>query len=137
MGVLGKLLGEGAAKPIEAIGGALDSLFTSDEERLDKQALLERLRQRPMEMQDALNLAQLQHRSLFVAGPRPFIMWICGFALGWHFIGYDLLAWASAIWFPDIKPPVLSGTADLITVTMALLGLGGLRTIEKAQGLTR
>lgn len=137
MSWLSTLFGGSAAKPVEAFGNALDSLFTSDEERLDKKALIERIKQRPMEMQNAINLAQVQHRSVFVAGARPFIMWVCGVALAWHFMLYDILTWAAAIWAPELTPPQLTGTEALTTVLLSLLGLGGLRTVEKAKGLTR
>ena len=33
-----------------------------------------------------INKAEAQHKSLFVAGWRPFIGWTCGIALAWHFV---------------------------------------------------
>ena len=137
MNIMGTIFGGAAAKPIEAIGGVLDSLFTSDEERLDKKALLEKLAQRPMEAQNAINLAQAQHRSVFVAGPRPFIMWVCGFAMAWHFMVYEWVAWYMIVNHPSVSPFPKGDTAELISVVIALLGLGSLRTVEKAKGLTR
>mgnify|MGYP002700903337 FL=1 len=32
------------------------------------------------------NKVQAAHPSLFVAGARPAIMWICAFGLGWQFV---------------------------------------------------
>ncbi|MEL0072158.1 MAG: hypothetical protein VW981_04720, partial [Rhodobiaceae bacterium] len=43
-----------AAQPVEAIGNVLDALFTSDEERLDKQAMLARIAQQPALQLDVL-----------------------------------------------------------------------------------
>ena len=39
-----------AAQPVEAIGNVLGALFTSDEERLDKQAMLARIAQHALEI---------------------------------------------------------------------------------------
>lgn len=40
MSIFSSLVGGGLARPIEAIGNVLDKLFTSDGEKLEKQALL-------------------------------------------------------------------------------------------------
>lgn len=139
MGLLSFLgLGEKAAAPIQAVGGLLDSLFTSDEEKLDKKILLERLAQQPHMEQTAINKIEAGHRSLFVAGWRPFVGWVCALALSWHFMLYDMVNWIMVSFFPaHPAPPALSGTETLITVLMSLLGLGGLRTLEKFKGVTR
>ena len=73
MGILSKIIGGAAAQPVQAVGNVLDKLFTSDEERLDKKIILERLMQQPSLAQIELNKVEAQHRSLFVAGWRPFI----------------------------------------------------------------
>ena len=33
-----------------------------------------------------INKTEAQHRSIFVAGWRPFVGWTCGVALAWHFV---------------------------------------------------
>ncbi len=135
LGVLGKIFGVGAAEPIQAVGGVLDSLFTSDEERLDKKAVLERLAQRPGELQAAINKVEAQHRSVFVAGWRPFIGWVCGAGIAWAFIGQPLFEWVVAVFMPDkgIVPPVIV-TDHLFELVLAMLGMGTLRTFEKFGG---
>ena len=127
------IIGNEFSSPIEAIGNVLDKLFTSDGEKLDRQIAMERLLLRSSEIQAEINKIEAQHRSLFVAGWRPFIGWVCGFALAWHFIGYDLLSWGAAN-FGYVNPPQLIGTGDLLTVVFSLLGLGGMRSFEKAIG---
>ena len=75
------------------------------------------------------------HRSIFVAGWRPFIGWVCGFALLWHFILFDFLTWITVNFFPQVTElPELSGTETLVTVLLSLLGLGAMRTAEKCGG---
>jgi hypothetical protein len=47
--------GQAIASPVEAVGNVFDKLFTSDEEKLQAQAVLEKLRQHPGELQVELN----------------------------------------------------------------------------------
>ena len=129
MGILGKLLGGSVAQPIEAVGNVLDKLFTSDDERLDKKLLLERLAQEPKIAQVELNKVEAQHRSVFVAGARPFIMWVCGFGLLFAFLVNPILQWI----MPEVGSPELPLDV-MMELVLAMLGLGALRTVEKLQG---
>ena len=42
-----------------------------------------------------INKTEAQHGSIFVAGWRPFIGWVCGIALVWNFIIQPLLLWVA------------------------------------------
>jgi len=53
------------------------------------------------------NQEEAKHSSIFVAGWRPFIGWICGLGLFWNFLGYPLATWAVSIWQPAFMPPAL------------------------------
>ena len=84
------------------------------------------------------NLEQAKHPSIFVAGARPSIMWICAFGLGWQFVFQPIAVWVlamsgsdSLILLPDIK------TDGLLTLTLSMLGLGGMRSFEKSKGIQR
>ena len=134
MSIIGTLLGGGVAQPIEAVGKILDNLFTSDGEKLDKEAILTRLAQQPNLAQIELNKIEAAHRTIFVAGWRPFIGWVCGMALLYVFMLRDLLAWGIAVSGATIPNPPELVTEGLFTVLLALLGLGGLRTVEKLNG---
>jgi len=87
--------------------------------------------QRLIELQAEINKVEAQNRSMFVAGWRPFIGWICGLAFGFHYIVMPLL-----LAYTDIKP-VEFDTNSLFTVLMGMLGLGGLRTYEKLKDKTK
>lgn len=137
MNVLASILGGGVAEPVRAVGAILDDLFTSDEERLGREEALLRLAQRPGLVQAEINKVEAQHRSVFVAGWRPFIGWVCGFALAYSFIVRDLMAWAIVAGGYEVASPPELAMEHLITILMALLGLGGLRTFEKMQGRTK
>jgi|TARA_R110000744_G_scaffold116254_2_gene217371 hypothetical protein len=84
-------------------------------------------------LQTKINEIEAGHRSIFVAGWRPFIGWICGFALAYNFIIRDLFIW---ILKPADIPPALQ-MEHLMTVLLGMLGLGGLRTYEKIKDKTK
>lgn len=129
-------IGKEVAEPVEAVGNALDKLFTSDEEKLTKQEILERTKQNPTLWQVELNKIEASHRSIFVAGWRPFIGWVCGFSFAYHFIVQPLLLFIAAAFGSEISTPVFD-MDSLFTVLMGMLGLGGLRSLEKSRGLTK
>jgi hypothetical protein len=129
------LLGQATA-PIEAVGKVLDTLFTSDKERLDKQLMLSRLASQSEMVQAEINKIEAGQRTLFVAGWRPFIGWICGVGLAYNFILRDLMAWIFRHSGEVVALPPLDIEA-LMTLLYALLGLGGLRTYEKVTGRSR
>ena len=82
------------------------------------------------------NLEQAKHSSIFVAGARPAIMWICAFGLGWQFVFQPIAVWGIAVSSTDLVLPVIQ-TEGLMSLTLALLGLGGMRTAEKWKGVQR
>ena len=43
-----------------------------------------------LEIQTRINEIEAQHRTVFVAGWRPFIGWVCGVALAYNFVIRDL-----------------------------------------------
>jgi hypothetical protein len=85
-----------------------------------------------------VNKTEAAHRSVFVAGWRPAVGWVCAGALAWHFVLYDLAAWVQLAFFPESPAlPALGGTGELVTVLFSMLGLGGLRSFEKLKGVAR
>jgi len=122
-----KLFGGAAAEPIDALGSAVDKIFTNDEERMQAQALLNKIAQKPAVLQAEINKIEAQHRSLFVAGWRPAIGWVCAIGLAFPFILNPLIEWAGGT---GPKIPM----DQLMELVVALLGLGTLRTFEKLAG---
>ena len=82
------------------------------------------------------NLEQAKHSSVFIAGARPAIMWICAFGLGWQFVFQPIAVWGIAVSGADLVLPVIQ-TEGLMSLTLALLGLGSMRTAEKWKGVQR
>jgi hypothetical protein len=88
-------------------------------------------------MQAETNKEEAQHRSVWVAGWRPFVGWVCGIALAWHFVLSPVIIFIAA-WFNIVLPALPQfDMGSLMTVLMGMLGLGGLRSFEKAKGLTK
>lgn len=84
-----------------------------------------------------INKAEAQHGSIFVAGWRPGIGWICGIALGWNFIIQPIITWAAFATGYDLAGAPTLDTGELTTILLGMLGLGGLRTYEKRLGVAR
>ena len=82
------------------------------------------------------NLEQAKHSSVFIAGARPAIMWICAFGLGWQFVLQPVAVWMFAVSGSDILLPMFE-TEGLMPLTLSLLGLGGMRSFEKFKGIQR
>ena len=82
-----------------------------------------------------VNIQEAQHQSIFVAGWRPFVGWICGLGLAYQAILHNLIEWLSGIYGFPVPPAPDSDV--LIYVLGGLLGLGALRTYEKRSKLSK
>ena len=87
-------------------------------------------------MASLANIQGAKHRSIFVAGWRPFIGWVCGFGLAYQFIAHPIILWVVALTGFTGALPIFAFDG-LMSLTMALLGMGALRSYEKAKGLTK
>jgi len=63
-------------------------------------------------------------------------MWICALGLLTQFFIMPIAEWVTSIWMPDVTLPSLQ-TGELMTLTLSLLGLGGMRSFEKSRGVAR
>jgi hypothetical protein len=82
------------------------------------------------------NLEQAKHPSIFIAGARPAIMWICAFGLGWQFVFQPVAVWIFSVMGSDLVLPMIE-TEGLMPLTLSLLGLGSMRSFEKFKGIQR
>lgn len=121
----------------EGIAKGLDELFTSDEEREAAKLKLMQTMQQPHILQAMTNIEEAKHRSVFVAGWRPAIGWTAALGLAYQFLVYPFAGLINAYTATEeLTLPVLQGE-QLMTLTLALLGLGGMRSFEKLKGLTQ
>ncbi len=83
-----------------------------------------------------INAQEATHRSLFVAGWRPAIGWICAISLAFTFIAKPYLFPFLYESYPALAhiPPMDEGMLEL---ALSILGLASLRTYEKNKGISR
>lgn len=84
-----------------------------------------------------VNKAEAASASVFKGGWRPFIGWVCGTAFAYHFVLQPLLVFIIAVYGLQIPDLPEFDMASLMTVLGGMLGLGGLRTFEKAKGVAK
>ena len=130
---------------LQMLIGPVSSLLDKFIEDKDEKAALaheiatmaERHAQERAMAQADVNKQEAQHRNIWVAGWRPFIGWVCGVALAWHFVLAPVVLFVAA--WADVQLPTLPAfdMDSLMTVLLGMLGLGGLRTFEKHKGLSR
>jgi len=129
MGILSKIFGgDTAVAGITAVGNIVDNIFTSTDEKLTHEEVRIRLAQQPDMAQIELNKIEAAHRSVFVAGWRPFMGWVGGLGLANMFLINPWIQWFTEKTGPNLPENII------MELVFALLGLGTLRTIEKIQG---
>jgi len=80
------------------------------------------------------NKVEAASTSVFVAGWRPFIGWICGLGLASQFIIAPFATWGAALFGHVVVFPALD-LGTLMTLLLGMLGLGAMRTTEKLSGV--
>ena len=86
--------------------------------------------------QTRVNMQEARHKSVFVAGWRPYVGWIAGTGFGIHVILIPVMSLALSIWAPSIELPDFD-TVLILTILGAMLGTSkALRTIEKSKGVS-
>lgn len=83
-----------------------------------------------------VNRTEAASGRLFVAGWRPFVGWVCAAGVAWNWIGLPvaLFVLAAAGRSVDLRPADLS---EMLPLLFGLLGMGGMRTVEKLNGRAR
>ena len=146
MGWFSKLVGTpDVGTVIEKTGNALDGLFTSKDEKLTHQEILERIKQNPAEWQTKITMVEAAHRSTFVAGWRPFIGWVGGASLACYFLPQYIIG--SYMWAKlslaaidaglTVLPPYPVSAEGLMELVLGMLGLGIMRSAEKLGGAAK
>ncbi len=83
-----------------------------------------------------VNKIEAAHSSVFVAGWRPSIGWVCAAGLAWAFVLAPIASWALVVLGVKAELPAIH-TDYLLELVLAMLGIGGLRTFEKLRGVAR
>lgn len=102
----------------------------------EMQAALLDMAAKQAEQQSKINEVEAQHSSIFVAGWRPMIGWTCAFAFAFIYVVGPIVVWIGAGFGYVIKPPRFDADA-LLSLTLGMLGLGALRSFDKAKGTSK
>lgn len=86
-----------------------------------------------MTAQTDINKVEASSSSLFVSGWRPAIGWVCALALAYQYLLKPLLMGFLPMFNITLALPGLDD--NLWQLMMGMLGMGGLRTFEKVQGV--
>ena len=123
---------------LPVVGDVLDRFFPNKEERAKAEREIEAKLTAHLA---SIDLAQLEvnkqeaaHRSLFIAGWRPFIGWTCGLALFYTYLVQPMATFVLAQTGELIQLPQVD-LSMMMPVLLGMLGLGGLRSFEKYKGV--
>jgi hypothetical protein len=130
---------------LPALGTLVDRLIpdraAAEKAKAEMEAELIRASNEAALAQVEVNKIEAAHSSVFVAGWRPAIGWVCAAAMALYYIpmalvGTGLWAWA-CIQAGAIVPRPEMGIVEIIGLVTSLLGMGTLRTTEKLNGVAR
>lgn len=120
---------------VPLLGTILDKIFPNAEDAAKAKLELLKLEQEGAFRQLEINKTEASNSSIFVAGWRPFLGWVCGIIFAYNFLLQPLLLFIfAASSHPIVNLPKLD-SGEVMTVLLGMLGLGGLRTVEKVKGV--
>ena len=122
-------------KIVDGVVNTIDELHTSKEEEMKIDLEIRKIAHGENLGQIEINKIEAGHKSVFVAGWRPFIGWVCGVALLYNFILRDLLVYGISLCKTNAPAPPALQMEHLMTVVIGMLGLGVARTYEKTKGV--
>lgn len=123
----------------------IERIWPDENKRAEEMRKLEEMRQngglKELELHVQLLLAQLkvnereaQHKSIFVAGWRPFVGWVGGLGLAYVGFIYPIMKFVAMMFgysgeFPEVD------TSATIPVLLGMLGVGTMRSVDKKNGV--
>lgn len=144
MGWISNLLAGGVVETAKGVADVVDRFVETDDEKAAVKTVMARMAQEPGLAQIELNKVGAAHRSIWVAGWRPAIGWVLAVSLALFYI--PQFAVASFMWaylFIDscmsatgcaVAPYPIESIRGLTELVYGMLGLAGLRTVEKLSG---
>ena len=126
------------ANDITGIGSVADLINTTinkiwpDKTEQEKQAMANAFA--VIQGQLDINKTEAANPSLFVSGWRPAIGWVCGLACAWNWIGLKIALFIAAYTGHALNMSP-ADVSEMMPVLFGMLGLGGLRTAEKINGV--
>jgi hypothetical protein len=131
--VLSKLLG---GSLVETVGKVIDSVHTSEEEKLAAKTKLKELENEINSKQMDINLADAKSTATGIGGImqrawRPLIGMSCALAILWEYVLKQFIMFTLAAFSIEHDPLPELDMAVLMPLVMALLGMAGIRSFDK------
>lgn len=119
--------------------GKVIDLFEGDDKRQAELAIKELGNAHVQLMgQQATNTVEAGHRSVFVAGWRPFIGWTGGIAIAYEVLMLTALKIYVVMSGSEIDITLLPTIKPVLwELVFSMLGIGGLRSFEKYKGVSK
>ena len=138
--VLSKILGGGSL--VETVGKVIDSVHTSEEEKLAAKTKLKEIEAELSKKQMDINLADAKSQATGIGGImqrswRPLIGMSCALAIAWEFVIKQILVFVLAAFSIQHNPLPELDMSTLFPLVTALLGMSGLRSWEKSKKITQ
>jgi len=123
---------------LDVFGKVIDKIFP-DKSQADaaKAHLLEMQINGDLQLalgQQATNTVEAGSASIFVAGWRPFIGWVCGMGCAWNWIGLPIAKMVIALLGYTVVLQ-MADLSEMMPLLLGMLGIGGMRTLEKIKGV--
>ena len=138
--VLSKILGGGSL--VETVGKVIDSVHTSEEDKLAAKTKLKEIEAELSKKQMDINLADAKSQATGIGGImqrswRPLIGMSCALAIAWEFVIKQFLVFVLAAFSIQHNPLPELDMSTLFPLVTALLGMAGLRSFEKSKKITK
>lgn len=134
MGILSSILSGGASTVVDSVGGVLDNLFTSDEEREEAKRLMAVVQDKPH--QDQRDIGKSLVAKAGAMSWHNALGWVCALAMAAFYLpqySIGAFVWVKACakvgW--QTLPAYPVDASGLLELIVAMLGLAGKVTIER------
>ena len=125
---------------IGPVAGLLDKFIPDADQKMkiaaELSTMAERHAQELAKGQLEVNKVEAASKSMFVAGWRPAVGWVCVLGMAMNFIIVPLGNFGLSLADIQVVIPMID-TSQMMPVLMGMLGLGAMRTVEKVQKVSR
>lgn len=140
MGILGGILGDLISPVKDIISEVVVDKDKARELNVRLQELADKADQRyhdELMGQIEVNKEEAKHASIFVAGWRPFIGWTSGVGIAYTFVLAPFIEFIARGVFGYVQDMPMPDTGQLMTLVLAMLGVGAMRSFDKVNGVSR
>jgi|TARA_B110000285_G_scaffold189187_1_gene215749 hypothetical protein len=127
---------------VKSVGGIIDSLHTSQEEKDNAKIKLKEIEAQINKTQSDINLADSKSVAGGISGMlqrswRPLIGMSCALAIFWEYVLKQFLMFIIATFNLETAPLPELDVGTLMPLVISLLGMSGIRSFEKFKGVSK